>query len=306
MTLTNAVRHRLRVAAASALAGLVVGGLVTVAVMMRPPEFDGRIGLVAVPVTATEGSADEYGEVVSLGLPALTELARSPSMLRDVAASVPNSPPVEELFESVTVELVPGSGVARLTVRADDGALAGALAEQLTRRVIDADVLSPSARLRALDTQADIQQVSPNLQLGIGLALIAAVLAALTTAVYLRSFRPHVRGSSPILDALADVGSRPVAVLDGRDPVLVNRILVLQQAANRPLRVVPVGPGLDGRVNSLSGALSENDARLSVNGDATRAAVVAVMDKRQSRSEELAATVHALPPESVLVAVVLQ
>jgi capsular polysaccharide biosynthesis protein len=306
MTLTNAVRHRLRVAAASALAGLVVGGLVTVAVMMRAPEFDGRIGLVAVPVTAAEGSADEYGEVVSLGLPALTELARSPSMLRDVAASVPNSPSADELFDTVTVELVPGSGVARLTVRAGDRALAGALAEQLARQVISTDVLSPSARLRALDTQADVQQVSPNLQLGIGLALVAAVLAALTTAVYLRSFRPRTPASSAILEALAGVGSRPVAVFDGRDPVLVNRILVLQQAASRPLRVVPVGPGLDGRVSKLSGELTESDAHLSVNGDAMRAAVVAVMDKKQSRTEDLAATVHALPSESVLVAVVLQ
>jgi capsular polysaccharide biosynthesis protein len=306
MTLTNAARHGLRVAAASALAGLVVGGLVTVAVMMRAPEFDGRIGLVAVPVpAASDGAANEYGEVVSLGLPALTELARSPSMLRDVAGSVPDSPPVEELFDAVTVELVPASGVARLTVRAEDGALAGALAEQLAQRVIAADVLNPSARLRALDTQADVEQVSPDLQLGIGLALVAAVLAALTTAAYLRSFRP--RGSSPaLMETLAGVGSRSVAVLDGRDPALVNRILILQEAANRPLRVVPVSPGLAGRVSSLSGALGESDARLSVNGDAAGAAVVAVMDKRQSRTEELAATVHALPTESVLVAVVVQ
>ena len=287
-TLTNAERHRLRVAAVTVIAGLIVGVL------------------VAVPVTTTPDASGQYGEVVSLGLPALTELARSPSVLRDVAQSVPGSPPANELFDDVTVELVPASGVVRLIVRARTGELAGGLAQSLAERVIRADVLAPSARLRALDTEADVQQVAPDVQLGLGLALVAAVLAALTTALYLRPFRPRRTGASAILETLAQAGRRPAAVLDGRDPVLVNRILVLQQAANRPLRVVPVSPGLDARVSLLSGALSENDARLSANGDATRAAVVALMDKRQTGPEELAATVQALPAESVLVAVVLQ
>lgn len=306
MALTNTVRHRLRVILAIILAGLVVGTLVAAAVLTRPPEFDARIGLVATPTASPEASGGQFGEVVSLGLPALTELARSPGVLRDVARSVPGSPPADELFGAVTVELVPGSGVARLIVRASTAELAGGLAESLARRIIEADVLAPAARLRPIDTTADVQQVAPDIQLGLGLALVAAVLAALTAALCLRPFRLRATGASAILETLAEAGRRPVAVLDGRDPVLVNRILVLQQAADRPLRVVPVGPDLDGRVTSLNGALNENAVHLSTNGDAKRAAVVAVMDKRQSRTEELAATVHALPPESVLVAVVLQ
>jgi capsular polysaccharide biosynthesis protein len=307
MELTNATRHRLRVAVASALVGVLVGAAVVTAVLTQSPEYDARISLVAVPVGADQnGSAGQYGEVVSLGLPALTELAVSPSILRSVASSVPGSPPASDLYGAVTVDLVPSSGVARLTVRAGSADLAANLAERLTQAVVATDVLAPSARLRALDTQADVEKTAPSTSLGLGLALIAAVLAALTAGLFLRPFRPRTSGSAAVLAALAETGRRPVAVLDGRDPVLVNRIMVLQQASSRPLRLVPVGPGLDSRIDSLSGALSENEARLSVNGDAARAAVVALMDRRNSKQDELMSALNALPRESVLVAVVLE
>jgi capsular polysaccharide biosynthesis protein len=305
-TLSNASRHRLRVALTSILAALVVGGVVGGIVFSRPAEYQASISLLAVPTAADAGDSSQYGAVVSYGLPALTELARSPSVLRTVSRTVPGSPAPDVLYQQITVEIVPTSGVARITVTAASAELAGNLAEALNRAVAADDILAPSATLRPVDEVADVTQTSPQVELGIGLALVAAVLAGLAVAVYFRPFRPRVNAGAAVLGALAQAGHRPVAVLDGRDPVLVNRLLVLQQTAARPLRVVPVGPGLGHRIDALEGTLSENQARLAVGSEAEHAAVVALMRRREGRPEDLAAAVASLPRRSALVAVVLE
>lgn len=306
-------RRWLKVGALGALAGIVVAGLVVLGTAAQPERYEGRIGLLALPVLADPTSTSisvSYGEVVSLALPSLTELATTPSVLTATALSVPGSPTTDELAGDVGVELLPGSGVARLTVRAATPELAAQLAEALAATVIRADVLAPAATLQVLDDQATVSQVSPDLQLGAGLALLAGLVAAAAMVALLRPFRPRVGAGDAVLDALARSGRAPVAVLDGADPVLATRILVLQRAADRPLRVLGTGPGLDRRIRSLEAELAQNAAFLGggdggANGHGDRSGVVAVVDRRRTRAGDVTSAVGSLPEHAVLLAVVL-
>ena len=294
----------------SLVVALIVGAAVLLTLGLRGSEFEGRVGLIASPTSVpsdTAGAQAQFGEVVSLGLPALVELARSPSVLQTAAAAVPGAPAPAQLAEDVTVELVPASGLARVSVRADSAERAATLTQAMATAMIQVDILAPVAQLRILDPQADVRQVSPDWPLAIGLALTAAVMAgvAVATARHVL-WPPAVAADSALQQALSGAGCRrPVAILRGEDPGLASRISALQQAAARPVRVVAVGPGLSGRVESLSRELSTGGAAMQVNGDAARAGVVVVMDGHHSRPEELTATVSALPLASVLVAVVI-
>lgn len=266
--------------------------------------------MLALPAPATADNAGtavsaSYGEVVALALPSVTELATTPSVLTATALAVPGAPPVDELASSIGVELLPGSGVARLSVRAATPETAAQLTEALAATIIRADVLAPAATLQVLDDQATVSQVSPDLQLGAGLALIAGIVAAAAAAAFLRPFRPRLSASETVLDALADAGRGPVAVLDGADPVLATRIVVLQRAANRPVRVVGTAPGLGSQVRSLETELAQNAAYLGVNGDKDRAGVVALVDRRRTRPDDVTVAISALPEDGNLLAVVL-
>lgn len=293
----------------SIVVSLILGAAVLLTLGLRDPEFEGRTGLIASPTSVpsdTAGAQAQFGEVVSLGLPALVELARSPSVLQTAAAAVPGAPAPAQLAEDVTVELVPASGLARVSVRADSAERAATLTQAMATAMIQANILAPVARLRILDPQPDVRQVSPDWPLAIGLALAAAVIAGVAVATARYVLRPPAAADSALQQALSGAGCRrPVAILRGEDPGLASRISALQQAAARPVRVVAAGPGLSGRVEALSRELSTGGAAMQVNGDAARAGVVVVMDSRYSRPEELAATVSALPPASILVAVVL-
>ena len=293
----------------SLVVALIVGAAVLLTLGLRGSEFEGRVGLIASPTSVpsdTAGAQAQFGEVVSLGLPALVELARSPSVLQTAAAAVPGAPGPAQLAEDVTVELVPASGLARVSVRADSAERAATLTQAMATAMIQVDILAPVAQLRILDPQADVRQVSPDWPLAIGLALAAAVMAGVAGATARHVLRLPASADPVLRQALSEAGCRrPVAILRGEDPGLASRISTLQQAAARPVRVVAVGPGLSGRVESLSRELSTGEVVMQVNGDAARAGVVVVMDGHHSQPEELTATVSALPPASVLVAVVL-
>jgi hypothetical protein len=253
-----------RTAAVSVAAGLVVGLLVLTAGLLRGEAYQGRVSLLAEPAGQADGSAAQYGEVVSLALPALVELARSPSVLQ-AAAPVSGYAP-EELGTHVSVELVPASGLARLSVRAPSAEQAGATASALGKAMIDANLLAPAGRLRALDPRPDVVPVAPDAPLVTGLALAAAGI------------------------------HRPVAVLRADDPAAADRLAVLGRAAGRPVRVVPVAPELAETAAKLAAALPDEH-------DGTGTSVVAVTGKRHH--DELTATAGVLPADAVLVAVVL-
>ncbi|MBY8851355.1 hypothetical protein K7G98_24655, partial [Saccharothrix sp. MB29] len=126
-------------------AALLVAAAVLLAVEVRGEEYESRVGLLAGPAAAEPGTAG-FGEVVALSLPALVELARSPSVLSATADELGTT--TEELASRVSVELVPASGLARLSVRAPTAEQAALAAGRVARAVVDADLLAPAARLR--------------------------------------------------------------------------------------------------------------------------------------------------------------
>jgi len=266
---------------------LLVGALVLIAGLTRGPEYQGRVSLLAAPAAA-DGAP--YGEVVSLALPALVELARSPSVL--AAAAPVSGYSADELAGHVSVELVPASGLARLSVRAPSAEQAGAAAMALGKAMIDADLLAPAGKLRTLDSRPEVVTVAPDVPLVGGLAMVAAVAAGLaTTAV--RRLTP----GGPVRRALAAAGvHRPVALVREEDPSAADRLAVLCRAAGRPVRVVPVTPSVTEVAAKLAAGLPEESGE--------GASVVAVTTGGRKQAE-LTATVAVLPAGAVLVAVVL-
>ncbi len=283
-----------RTAVIGGAVALVIGLLVLTVGLTRGEQYQGRVSLLAEPAVQEGGAAAQYGEVVSLALPALVELARSPSVL---ATAAPVSGfPAEELGRQVSVELVPASGLARLSVRASSAERAGATASALGKAMIDANLLAPAGRLRLLDPRPDVTAIAPDVPLVAGLSLVAAVAAGLATAAIRRLTPGKNRGEAgSVRRSLATAGiHRPVAVLRGDDPETADRLAVLGLAAGSPMRVVPVAPEFSEAAAKLAAALSV--------GDGTGTAVVAVTGRRY---DELTAAAGVLPSDAVLVAVVL-
>jgi glycosyltransferase involved in cell wall biosynthesis/capsular polysaccharide biosynthesis protein len=300
--------RRTATAALALLAALLVGGGTYGAVALQAPEYQGRVGLVAGPTLQRDGvpsGGAQFGEVVQLAMPAVAELVRTPSVLEAATRAVPGTD-AGELGGAISVEYVEDTGVARITVLADTPERADGLAMAVAGGVVDADVLAPVAQLRTLDDRADVSRVSPDGLLATGLALVAALIAAVAVLALRHLAAPSPARRLRITDALTLAGApRPVTVLDAADPDLVARLSVLQQVSARPLRVVGTGPGSLARAESLTGRLHAGGAVLQVNGHADRAAVVAVLDRTRTAEEDIDAAVGALPDTSALVAVVL-
>jgi hypothetical protein len=271
------------------LAAVLVGAAVLLAVAMRDGVTEGRLTLLATPVAADSA---QFGEVTSLAAPAVVQLVRSPSVL-DVASRAAGTTP-DRLADAIAVELVPASGVARISVRADTPDHASAAVTAVARAVIEADLLSPAARFRLVDPRSETTQVSPDWRLATGLALVAAVIAGVAV-VALRRLRGNVAGSL----AAAGIG-HPVVVASDGDPDLAERLTALCVAAARPVRVIPVSPSLAERAEVLARALPD---KASEPADGT--AVIAVASGDRASRNDLATALAVLPASSVLVAVVL-
>ncbi|SER48283.1 hypothetical protein [Lentzea albida] len=271
------------------LAAVVVGAAVLLAVAMRDGVTEGRLTLLATPVAADSA---QFGEVTSLAAPAVVQLVRSPSVL-DAAAGAAGTTP-ERLADAIAVELVPASGVARISVRADSADHASAAVTAVARAVVEADLLAPAARFRLVDPRPETTQVSPDWRLATGLALVAAVIAGVAV-VALRRLRGNVRTSL----AAAGIG-HPVVVAADDDPGLTERLAALCVAAARPVRVLPVSPSLVERAEALARALPD---KASEPADGT--AVIAVASGDRAGRGDLATALAVLPKSSVLVAVVL-
>ncbi|MBB5957083.1 hypothetical protein FHS29_003676 [Saccharothrix tamanrassetensis] len=273
-----------RLVGESAVAALLVGALVLIATVLKGEEYQGRVGLLAGPAGP---EAPQYGEVVALSLPALVEVARSPSVLVRTGTEA----------ERVSVELVPASGLARLSVRAPSAGQAGNEAAAVAQAVVDANLLAPAGKLRVLDTP-EVIRVAPDWPLTIGLALAAAVAAGIAVAA-VRHLR-RTRVTDGVRAALSSAGvGHPVAVVRDDDPALVERLTVLCGAAARPARVVAVVPELAPRAESLTERLPDKAYE-----PADGVALIAVAPTG-ARQDELASVVGALPAGTTVVAVVL-
>jgi uncharacterized protein with GYD domain len=281
----------------------VVGVIVLLVTGLRGAVYEGRVGLIAEPSAETPGTTAtaQYGEVVSLALPALVELARSPSVLRAAATRTGFTP--GEVGKSVSVELVPASGLARLSVRAPSAEVAGTLSTSIGKAMIDADLLAPVGRLRLLDEQADVTRIAPDWLLATGLAVAAAAAAGIATAAVRRLRKPaESQGVRVVREALTAAGThRTVVVVNGDDPALLDRLAVLGDAAGRPIRVVAVSSGLSDRAAELTEQLGTGDSASS----GASAAVIALAPADRPRQDELTAAVGVLPDTARLVAVVL-
>ncbi|GHH54232.1 hypothetical protein [Lentzea cavernae] len=271
------------------LAAVLVGAAVLLAVAMRDGVSEGRLTLLATPVAPDSA---QFGEVTSLAAPAVVQLVRSPSVL-DAASRAAGTTP-DRLADAIAVELVPASGVARISVRADSSDHASNAVAAVAKAVIDADLLAPAARFRLVDPRPETTQVSPDWRLATGLALVAAVIAGVAV-VALRRLRGNVRA------ALSTAGiGHPVVVAADDDPDLTSRLTALCVAAARPVRVLPVSPSLVERAEELARALPD---KASEPADGT--AVIAVASSDRARRDDLATALAVLPASSVLVAVVL-
>jgi capsular polysaccharide biosynthesis protein len=268
------------------LAGLLVGLLVLLVTQLRDDEYEARVSLLATPA----GEASQFGEVVALSLPAVVEVAQSPSVLAEAARTGTSA---EDLAGGVSVELVPASGLARVTVRAASGERAAKAATAIARSVIAANLLAPAGTLRLLDDRPDVTQVAPDRPLGVGLALAVAVLAGIATAALW-----HVRPGNGVRAALNAAGvHHPVATAKADDPALPARLTALCTAAARPARVVAVVPALTKDAAGLA-------RRMGVKPEGTGTAVIA-MTPSGRRQDELSRVAGVLPEDAVLVAVVL-
>ncbi|MCX2952725.1 hypothetical protein [Lentzea sp. NEAU-D7] len=272
------------------LAAVLVGAAVLLAVALRDGVTEGRLTLLATP--SAPGGA-QFGEVTSLAAPAVVQLVRSPSVL-DAAAGAAGTTP-DRLADAIAVELVPASGVARISVRADSAAHAAAAVTAVAQAVIEADLLTPAAKFRLVDPRPETTQVTPDWRLATGLALVAAVIAGVAV-VAVRRLRANVVGA-----ALSTAGIRhPVVVAHDDDPALTERLTALCVAAARPVRVLPVSPSLADRAEELARTLPD---KASEPADGT--AVIAVASNDRARRNDLATALAVLPASSVLVAVVL-
>ncbi|MDX8048646.1 hypothetical protein SK571_04585 [Lentzea sp. BCCO 10_0798] len=272
------------------LAAVLVGAAVLLAVALRDGVTEGRLTLLATP---SAPDSAQFGEVTSLAAPAVVQLVRSPSVL-DAAAGAAGTTP-DRLADAIAVELVPASGVARISVRADSAAHAASAVTAVARAVIEADLLAPAAKFRLVDPRPETTQVTPDWRLASGLALVAAVIAGVAV-VAVRRLRANAVGA-----ALSAAGIRhPVVVAHDDDPALTERLTALCVAAARPVRVLPVSPTLAERAEELARALPD---KASEPADGT--AVIAVASNDRAHRNDLATALAVLPASSVLVAVVL-
>ncbi|MFI7673845.1 hypothetical protein [Actinophytocola sp. NPDC049390] len=299
-TVHSVLSHARRPVVAGLLAAVLVGLLVLLVTLLRGDRYEARIGLLAEAAVPDTATVPQYGEVVSLTLPALVELARSPSVVQAAATTTGLAP--TDLADGVSVELVPASGLARLAVVAPSAEQSGAAVIAIARAMIDADLLAPAGALRLLDARPDVVQVAPDRPLGIGLALAAAAVAGVSTGA-LRGLYGGRPGRAAVRTALAGAGIRqPVATLNADDPDLAGRLRTLCEAAGRPVRVVPVAPDLAARADALAEQLP--GAAEPAAGGAVVTAVV-IVARAGRRQDDLAAVAGVLPGDVAVVAVVL-
>ncbi|MGI9587312.1 MAG: hypothetical protein ACR2MR_03795 [Dietzia maris] len=291
-----------RVAAALATA-LIVFLAVAAALLVRSDAYDARIGLLAVPeATPSTAETADFGVVVANSLPAVIEVAHSASVLTAAAERVPGAPgDPTEIAEDVTVELVPASGLARLTVRAENPEVAAGLAVELADELVQAELLSPTAGLRVLDPVPTVRRASPDLLLGFGVAVVAGAIGGVAAlgAATLWWPRPARRLRRLLEDA--GIGHPVVMVADDGSVDSLEQLRLLRETVARPLRLVATEPQLADAAARLADELALEPAPVT---DKRRIAV-GLVTRSSADSAALRAAIGSLPDHREIVAVIL-
>ena len=240
-----------RRAALPALAvGLAAMALVMSVLLSRPSVYQAQIGIVAQLQNTDKASAGDFGAVVAMTMQALPQLAVSDQTIKAVSEQVKDAPDPATLRRSITIDLVPASGVARLTVTGADQQTAIAVLKAVLEQIQKADLLAPVAKLNPLggvNPSAQLVERDPKLALGLG--LVAAVIASLTTVVLVQALRPRLLTPGDVERVVeevfeGDTDAPPVVDLKeaGTGVNLLAAHLLSQAPQVSEVTVVPAGP----------------------------------------------------------------
>lgn len=287
-----------RAALIAVLAALLVGAIVYGVYATRPAQYEARVGLVAAPRAATDQSAQAFGPVVSLTIPGVVDLVRSPSTMATVAREVPGAP--SDLEKATTVGVVPGSGLVRITVQASTADIADRAVRAYQKVVLSAGLLGQVGELRSLGAPT-VRKIAPDLPRGGGYALAGGVAAGLVVFGLLWLF--GIDRDRRLRRGLVRAGvNRPIPVLHGLATDTLDRIDVLQLASARPVRVVPDVPSLGPTAGLLESALRRRGVPIAADGAESAAVVVVTSASGDGRA--VAATASVVVGPATVVALV--
>lgn len=273
MTRSQALAALRRALLPAVLAAAVTMALVVLILVNRASEYQARVAVVATPVQGRDQALQSYGSVVSSVLPAIPELAVSSQVLDRVHQQVPDTTQAQ-LQQSVAVELVPASGVARVTVTGDSPAAATAVLRAVVDGIRSSDLLAPVATFRVLgNVDVPPTEVRPDPLLATGLGALAAVLVALLTVAAVQIARPRLLTISDVEQVVKSTtpGSVPVVALSGHQGALDLLVTRVAAAAPAATRVVPYAAGPadpDGLVDAVNKRLQQRaSSRGRTSGD---------------------------------------
>ncbi len=191
MTRSQALAALRRALVPALVVAALVLGLVLTLLLTRPPAYESRVTLVASPVTGLGPEAPEFAGVVSVVMPAIPEIAASTDVLRRLDGGPADELDLDLLAASVAVELVPASGVGRVTVTTDDAATTSAVLAAVVEEVQERRPLEPVGRFSVIGSvETPPTQVRPDSTLAVGLAVVAAALAGLLAVAAVQVLRP--------------------------------------------------------------------------------------------------------------------
>jgi capsular polysaccharide biosynthesis protein len=235
------MRANWSVAASCLVVAAVTCGGVFAYSQTRAPDYAATVSLLAVPEPHNATRGTDLSAQVALTLPGLSEIVRSRQVLDAVIHSNPRAPSLTELQNSISVQLVPASGFARITVIRSDSTSAAHIASAVATAVGKLDLLRPFGYFRLFDAKSPIvKKVGPTATRSAGFALASAVFAAILAAFILTT-RPRRRLTSryQIMSAARDPY---LAIIDYKPS---NRLDPLLDRLASWRRITIVGAGAD-------------------------------------------------------------
>jgi len=231
-------------------AGLVVMAMVVGVLLSKPPSYMARISLQATPNKADSAFTNDFAGVVAMTMQALPELAVSDGTLKAVRDKVPGAPDAATLRGAITVELVPGSGVARVAVVTGNQSTTLAVLTVVLDQITKADLLAPVASFRPIGSgNASAQLVEGDPNLAVGLGLVAALVVALLTVALVQTISPRLLTAGDVERVVDDVwhgGRDAPPVVDLKRASSGLNLLAAHLLSQNPrateVTVVPTGP----------------------------------------------------------------